>query len=233
MISEARSVLLLLFGGALLRIGLTDVYLRYVKQGVRPLLIAAGVILVVIAIVTLARELFGRYKAAHDHGHGSGKWVAWLLVLPVLAIFLVGPPALGSYAAGRAGTAVTQKSQYPPLPAGDPLAMPLIDYGSRAIWDSGLSLANRRIKLTGFVTPRPGGGVYLTRMVMSCCAADARPIKVLMHGDVPGDVPANTWLEVVGKYQPGQDADPVNTEPIPYVSVISYKQVKEPTEVYE
>jgi uncharacterized repeat protein (TIGR03943 family) len=231
-ISEARSVLLLLFGGALLRISLSDVYLRYVKAGVRPLLIAAGAVLVVIALVTLFRELFARtHEAGHEHNHGGV--VAWLLVLPVLAIFLVGPPALGSYAAGRTGTAVAAKSEYPPLPAGNPVPVTLLDYGSRAIWDAGLSLTGRHVELTGFTSPRPGGGMYLTRMVLTCCAADARPIKIAMRGDAPTGLAANTWIQVTGTYEPGQETDPVNHEPIPFVSVTAAKPIPAPTEVYE
>ena len=42
---EAQSVVALLVGGAVLRISLTDVYLRYVKEGLRPFLIAAGLLM--------------------------------------------------------------------------------------------------------------------------------------------------------------------------------------------
>ena len=41
--------MLLLVGGAILRASLTDLYLRYVKAGLRPFLIAAGVLLVLAA----------------------------------------------------------------------------------------------------------------------------------------------------------------------------------------
>ncbi|MFD0656923.1 hypothetical protein [Thermocatellispora tengchongensis] len=39
----------------------------------------------------------------HDHSHVPQ--VAWLLCLPVFALFLISPPALGSYAAARVDTA--------------------------------------------------------------------------------------------------------------------------------
>ena len=39
---QAQAVVMLLVGGAVLRASLTDLYLRYVKQGLRPFLIAAG-----------------------------------------------------------------------------------------------------------------------------------------------------------------------------------------------
>ncbi len=48
-----QAVVLLLFGGAILRASLTDLYLRYVKEGLRPFLIAAGVLLVAAALATI------------------------------------------------------------------------------------------------------------------------------------------------------------------------------------
>jgi uncharacterized repeat protein (TIGR03943 family) len=160
--------------------------------------------------------------------------VAWLLVVPVFAIFLVGPPALGSFAASRGGTSVAKQSQYAPLPSGDPVALPVLDYASRAVWDRGASLTDRRVRLTGFVSPRPGGGVYLTRMILTCCAADGRPVKVGLSGAaVPAGLPADTWIEVTGRYDPKVDKDRANNETIPYLEAESVREVTQPTQPYE
>jgi uncharacterized repeat protein (TIGR03943 family) len=275
---------LFLLGGAILRISATDVYLRYVKAGLRPFLIVSGVLLIVIAAVTLYREVFaparplgegdggsstgahapapghapahaaphpGAHAAVagdeevpappgaagndgdgHAHGH-AGPRVAWLLVVPVFAIFLIGPPALGSFAASRGGTSVAKQSDYAPLPAGDPVTLPVLDYASRAVWDRGASLTDRRVRLTGFVSPRPGGGVYLTRMILTCCAADGRPVKVGLSGTVPAGLPADTWIEVTGRYDPRVDKDRANNESIPYLAAEALREVTQPTQPYE
>jgi uncharacterized repeat protein (TIGR03943 family) len=228
---EAQGVVLFLLGGALLRISATDVYLRYVKEGARPLLLASGALLVVIAAVTLYREVFAS-PADEPHSH-AGPRVAWLLLLPVFAVFLVGPPALGAYAAGRGGTTVARHSGYAPLPAGDPVTLPVLDYASRAVWDRGASLEGRRVRVTGFVSPRPGGGVYLTRMILTCCAADARPVKVGLSGAVPGGLPADTWIEVTGRYDARTDRDTANDETIPYLDAESVRAVPAPRDTYE
>jgi uncharacterized repeat protein (TIGR03943 family) len=276
---EAQSVVLFLLGGAILRISVTDVYLRYVKEGLRPFLIASGVLLVVIAAVTLYREVFARsdrgpaharpdadtdgHAPAHaradetghtpvhargsegtkegDHSHHhhqdhhshGGPRIAWLLVLPVFAIFLIGPPALGSFAASRGGTSVAKQSDYAPLPAGDPVTVAVLDYASRAVWDRGASLADRRVRLTGFVSPRPGGGAYLTRMILTCCAADGRPVKVGLSGVLPRGLVADTWIEVTGRYDPRTDKDRTNDETIPYLAVESVRLVTQPAQPYE
>ena len=53
-------------------------------------------------------------------------------------ILEVVPPALGSYSASQAGTVAlsASTSDYPPLPAGDPAQLGLIDYASRAIFET-------------------------------------------------------------------------------------------------
>jgi putative membrane protein len=232
---QAQAVVLLLVGGAILRASFTDLYLRYVKEGLRPFLIAAGVVLVAAAVATLWYELRPRRTAgdAHDdHGHREPR-VAWLMILPVLALLLVAPPALGSYAAGRSGTALQEVSDFPALPDGDPAAITLLDYATRAVYDDGRSLGDRRVKISGFVLIGADGSPYLARMVLSCCAADARPVKVGLTGDVPADLTADSWLEVVGTYTDKTTTDQVNDGVIPYIDVSQAKPIPAPHNQYE
>jgi uncharacterized repeat protein (TIGR03943 family) len=243
---QAQAVVLLLVGGAVLRASLTDMYLRYVKQGLRPFLVIAGVLLVATALMTLWYELRARDQDGHtdhghtDHGHGDDGHghhgeprVAWLLVLPVFALLLVAPPALGSYAASRAGTALQQVSDFPPLPDGDPAKISVLDYASRAVFDQGHSLGSRRVQLTGFVLSGPDGRPYLARMILTCCAADARPVKVGLTGQVPEGLKPDSWLTVTGRYTDRSVKDSVNGEVIPYLDVLDAQQVASPSEQYE
>jgi len=241
---QAQAVVMLLFGGAIVRASVTDMYLRYVKESLRPFLIAAGVVLIAAAVMTLVHEVL-RPRAASagehaDHDHGDGKphrepWVAWLLILPVLGLLLVAPPALGSYAAGQAGTALSsqQISDYPPLPPGDPAKVSVLDYASRAVFDKGVSLGDRTVQLTGFVAQGPNGEPILARIILSCCAADGRPIKVGMSGNAPAGLANDTWVEVVGKYTDRTVTDPVNEETIPYIEVETWTQIDPPKQQYE
>jgi uncharacterized repeat protein (TIGR03943 family) len=232
---QAQAVIMLLFGGAILKASLTDMYLRYVKEGLRPFLIAAGLLLVTAAIMTLWYDLRGRPGAHDDHGHHEPK-VGWLLILPVLGLLLVAPPALGSYAAGQAGTVLTAQStdsDYPALPPGDPVPVTLLDYASRAVFDDGKSLTGRRLRLTGFVTPGPDGQPMLARMVLSCCAADGRPIKIALSGDTPNTVPADTWIQADGVYTDRTAADEINQAAVPYFEVTSWRETPAPKQQYE
>jgi uncharacterized repeat protein (TIGR03943 family) len=277
---QAQAVVLLLFGGAIVKASVTDMYLRYVKEGLRPFLIAAGLVLVAAAVMTLWYDLRSRpapqgpgfsapsggpgagsntappgpgfsapsggpgagsgtaTSGEHEHhgGHAHEPRVGWLLILPVLGLLLVAPPALGSYAAGQAGSVLTAQnsaSDYPALPPGDPVPVTLLDYASRAVFDSGRSLTGRNLQLAGFVTPGADGQPMLARMVLSCCAADGRPIKVALAGDVPTAVPADTWVQVTGRYLARTGIDGINQAAVPYLEVTSWREIPPPRQQYE
>jgi uncharacterized repeat protein (TIGR03943 family) len=238
---QAQAVVMLLLGGAVLRASLTDLYLRYVKEGLRPLLVVAGALLIAAAVMTLWYDLRagagdpGHEDDGHGHAHHEPR-VGWLLILPVLGLLLVAPPALGSYAAGQAGTVLSAQnsdSDYPPLPAGDPAPISLLDYASRAVFDAGKSLTGRNLQLTGFITPGPDGQPMLARIVLTCCAADGRPIKVGLTGGVPDAVPADTWVQMVGVYTGRTEKDPVNHADVPYLEVKSWTAITAPRQPYE
>jgi putative membrane protein len=238
---ETQGAVLFVVGGAVLRASLTDLYLRYVRAGLRPFLIVTGVVLIIAGIATLWYELRpGRATQENqpEHGQHDGHAhreprIAWLLVLPVFALILVAPPALGSYAADRAGTVLQRPPGFPALPAGDPLRIHVLDYATRAVYDDGRSLGARRITITGFITVGGRGAPYLTRMVLNCCAADAQPVKVGLSGTLPPDLRPDVWLEVVGTYTKKQVKDEVNGAPIPFIDVSQARQIPAPHDQYE
>ncbi len=298
---DTQAVLLLLVGATLLKVSIAGTYVRYVKPAHLPLLVGTGVVLVVVAAVTLWRQLrtavqaqsqnevereveqvglyggvrapsgahrvvagrdraeaAGRAAAAHEgrdgfaevvdvedatdsaehdapgHSNESSR-VGWLLLVPALALLLFSPPALGSFQANRTGTALSAASgsDFAPLPQGDPVRVTLLDYAARAVFDHGRSLSGRDVQLTGFVIAGARGTPYLARLVVGCCAADARPIKVGLTGDLPGILAPDQWVEVVGRYTDQTDRDPINGEIIPYVFVVSVRDIPPPDEPYE
>lgn len=230
---QAQSAVLFLLGAALLHAGATDLYLRYVKAGLRPLLLAAGAVLIVTALATAWYE---RRRAGGGHGEGHAHpepRVSWLLILPLLALILVAPPALGSYSATRTGTALQEPLAYPSLSAADPLPLSVVDYAGRAVYDHGRTLAGRTVRLTGFVAVDHEGTPYLVRMALNCCAADAQPVKVGLTGRIPPVLQPDTWLAVTGVYTPRVVRDPVNGGPIPFLEVKDARPVPTPRDPYD
>lgn len=237
------AVLLALVGAAILRVSLfSDLYLRYVQAGLRPYLVVSGVVLVLLAgvagvLVRSAGEQEGPHREsphAHaDHAHGpAGPRVAWFLTLPALALMLFPPPALGSYSAERetAQRVARGIGTFPALPAGNPLDLTLGEFGSRAVYDSGGSLKGRTVRLTGFVTRDADGTWYVTRLLVSCCAADATAAKAEVRGaDAP---PVDTWVTVTGTWHPEGELGSAAAWP-PVLDATSVRQVRQPDNPYE
>jgi len=224
---ETQHALLLLLGGALLRIAADDTYLRYVRPAHRWLLLAAGLVMVVLAAVALWRD--GRVRAQDSPGHGcADRHVPWLLTVPVLTIALVAPPALGSDAVTRAAAAnsLIGDDVLGPLPAGPAPEIPVAEVVLRA---SNGSLDGREVTVTGFVVRR-GAAVDLARLTIACCAADARPNRVRLVGDL-GALPSDTWLRVRGRVQPGSSS--ATTGFVPALTVTAAEIVPAPPDPYE
>jgi uncharacterized repeat protein (TIGR03943 family) len=205
-----QNLLLILVGAAVLWITLgTGEYLNYVKPGFRYLLVPSAVALLVLGAAGLRREWREASEPAADHDHSEHAHgeprVAWLLCLPVAAIFVVAPPALGSFSAARkAPPPPTPSSQgFGPLPrTGGPVPMTMGEFIGRSFeaqTGQGASLSGVRIQLTGFVTPA-GDGWRVTRLKMACCAGDAVPFPVAVRG-LP-QPPADAWVRVVGTWRP-------------------------------
>ena len=243
---EVQGVLLILVGGAVLRIVSSGSYINYVKAGMKPYLLASAAVLVGLGVLALVDALRGGdeqasvaepefHAAAEDdavltHDHGTMR-TAWLLLLPVAAIFLIAPGPLGAYTASREAASVQAPREgdlMPPLPPGDPVPVALDSYAIRAVWDEGRTLVDRRVELVGFVTPTDDGW-QLTRLSLACCAADTVPTKVQPVGEVP-DYPANTWVAVTGTYAPGGGTGSATA--VPWVTVDTVVPIAPPAEPY-
>ncbi|MFJ4513094.1 TIGR03943 family putative permease subunit [Streptomyces sp. NPDC088816] len=213
-----QMTLLVLSGVGLLRVSLfTDLYLRYVNEGMRSLLIASGALLILLGVadaVSYARRREDDAHTDHDdhddhddsghgHHHSGTPRAAWLLFLPALSLLFYAPPALGAYTASRQPPkAITHEDDFDPLPATSPLPLTLSDFTRRVQQDRTRAIEGRTVRLTGFVTSgRQGGSWTLNRIIISCCAADAQSVKVRIHG-TPAP-PANTWVAVAGTWHPG------------------------------
>ncbi|GAB3015312.1 TIGR03943 family protein [Streptomyces pseudoechinosporeus] len=251
---RTQGVLLLLCGAALLRVSLfSELYLRYVKEGLRPYLVISGVLLVVLGLLGLVRRENGDgdsrdhgdgdsdhgdgdhghedHLEGHGHDHAHSPRIAWLLAAPALALLLFPPPALGSYSAEReeAKVAAQGVGTFPKLPAGDPVELTLNSFASRAQWDSGASMKGRTFRLTGFVTKDDDGRWYVARLFVNCCAADAAPLKVQVRG---AEAPArDTWVTVTGTWH--RTGAPGSDEARPVLNATSVQRVDQPSNPYE
>ena len=234
---ETQNILLILLGGALLKLSFTDMYLRYVKAGLQPLLIAAGAVMILLAGLAIVRDLragAAREPESHgDHEHKSSR-SPWMLLLPVLAVFLIAPPALGADTVNRSDRNAAQESKslngFAALPEGAVIPLSLGEFVTRTAWDDSGSLDGRVVKLTGFVV-RKNDSTYVARLAISCCAADASPIKVRMTGAGFDSMPTDQWVEVTGKVVPGSATK--ETAYVPTFTVAEIAPIATPVDTYE
>lgn len=229
---RTESVLLLAVGAVAVRFGFSDAALAYLKPSFQPYLVVAGVLLVVLGGYGLLRDPSGHRDGEHgdhaDHGDHGGPAVAWLLAVPLLVLLLIAPPALGSFAAGRQGPVASESgSGFVELPAAREGAVDLglRDFVTRALQDPERSLDGVPVRVVGFVVPDGSGeGYLLSRFTVACCAADATAYTTRVAGD--GERPADTWVEVTGRWRPG-DGD------VPLLEADAVSVVPAPEELYE
>lgn len=127
--------------------------------------------------------------------HGSGR-SHWLLLIPAVALLLIAPPALGASAAVASSpvqvvprdspAAAPKQWPFPPLPTDPAPNAPVVDLVNRALLDSNHSLDGREVTISGFVIcPKDLEQRHpdtteadLARVVITCCVADARYVRV-------------------------------------------------------
>ncbi|WP_233498603.1 TIGR03943 family protein [Blastococcus sp. TF02A-26] len=232
-----QHAVLLLLGAYVLQVAITDAHLAYVQGGFRPFLLIAAAVLIAVALLGLLRAWRGRRAADPEaaHAHGAPR-VAWLLVAPAAVLALVAPPALGSFTVARQTPppelpgGVTATPIGPDDPGQEYRTLPLAGYQLRALSGDSSAFEGRRIRLTGFVSPREGGGWYVSRIAISCCAADAIGITVVVDGD-RGDLAPDQWVEVIGTWSPPM-SHPSGGWPEAVIAPESVRPIDRPADTY-
>jgi uncharacterized repeat protein (TIGR03943 family) len=231
-VNAAGGTVSILVGSVLLRLTISGTYERYVRVGMGPWLLVAGIAVIAIGVVTLLRAVRGvRPPDAHDqhdHDHGHGIGVGWLLLAPIAALLLVAPPTLGAYGVNRGATVDVRAGApvFKPLPRSTaPRPMTLLEFGQRAFDHHGTSFRGRQVQLTGFVSGTDSGGFRLARYQIACCAADAIPVvvRVVTAGGAPV---SDAWLTVTGTFK-GTSGE------IPELAATSVVAIPAPEDPYE
>ncbi len=121
---------------------------------------------------------------------------------------------------------------FPALPAGKDPTLTIKDFVMRALYDGDDSVSNNDITVIGFIAPAGDGysaGYSLARMTISCCAADASPMRLHLTGTAK--FPSNTWVTAVVSAQPGTAG--ADNDYVPTVDLTSMTQISQPSDPYE
>ena len=200
-----------LVGVALGYASISGSYRAWVSQS--PVLIAlSGVGLVVVGLTTACqREHCG--CGNHDH-----RWSPW--VLGFLAVIIVGasPAALQPAqveTANRVVVAANNGGTMPPLPPGDTPELEIPDIIGRLMVPADDQLRGKKVQVTGKLSVENGVSL-LSRVVIICCAADARAYRIELSDPRHKlrNIPAGTWVHVTVTLLPGTGTEQRNWVPI-------------------
>jgi putative membrane protein len=227
-----QNAIVLLVGLSVVVMVIKGSYLHFVKPSLLPWLVAAAVVLIALAMVSIVRDL--RQAAAEDDEHRHRPWLVWLLLVPIALTTFVVPPPLGAHGAAPEAVAVTepQRRPFPPLPAGRAPTVSIPDLVMRAAADSANSLGGRLITVAGFTLRYPEG-TDLGRVVIVCCAADAQLARVHLSGPAAAEAagyPEDTWLQLEGTVDPKTSAAATNF--VPTMAVSRVTRIDKPANTY-
>jgi uncharacterized repeat protein (TIGR03943 family) len=238
---ETENTVLLLLGISIAMITVTGAFTRYVKPGLLPWLAGSAVLLIALALLAIIGDIrrggprTGDPTSDHSQAHSHRAGIVWLLVIPILVLIFVTPPALRPSAAAPSVTSVSNdvlNRAFPPLPPGGAPEVSLPEVLMRAAHDTTGSLTNRSITVTGFVL-NEAQGVDLGRVVIICCAADAQLARIHLRGPAAGraaGLPDNTWLRVEGQVTPGPRQS--NSVTIPTLQATTVARIDAPANPY-
>lgn len=229
---ETENTLLLIVGIALVMVTVTGAYTRYVKPAMLPWLAISAAVVIALALVAIARDVRGGGAGPEHAGHVHRNGIVWLLVLPVVLLIFVVPPALSARAAAPAAVTVTAARSFPPLPDGAAPTVSLPEVLMRVAVGPVGGLDGRQITTTGF-TMRDGDRVDLAKIVIICCAADAQLARMHLSGPAAAGaaaLPENTWLQVEGTVPAGQTYS--GTASIPTLDVSRIARIDPPANTY-
>jgi uncharacterized repeat protein (TIGR03943 family) len=195
-------------------------------------LAASAVGLIALALLAMGRDIRGRagVQDCADHSHQTG--VAWLLVVPIVLLVFVVPPALSARAVAPSAVSVAEARPFDDLPAGRAPTVALPEVLMRIAAGPAGGLGDRQLSVTGFIM-RDGDNVDLAKIVIVCCAADAQLARLHLLGpaaDQAARLSDNTWVVVEGTVPPGQTYS--GTDWIPAFDVTRVQRIDAPANAY-
>jgi len=210
----------------------------YINIRYAPLTVFGIVVLAMMAL-TLFREPktdHDHQDSNHEHKHSSPTRALIILFVPLLIAVLIPSHPLDAGAASTRGMNVStpligasaQSRQFEA--AAD--TRNILDW--IRIFNSGTAptpYLGQTAKVTGFVyhDPRLQANQFIvSRFVITCCAADASAIGMIVTWDQSSTLKESAWIEVKG---PVQSAE-LGGQPIPLIQAVLVQPVQQPQEPY-
>lgn len=233
-------LLLMLYGGYFLYLFLSAKILLLVHKDFAFLSLVCGLVFLLLAVLEMV-VIFSSKSGVHQHDDYFSKHTfgTVLLFVPIVLAFLSPPRPLSS-----ATATVRQAPGNVNLGAslGETKAAGfLINTESRTFIDwlrlfaqepDPIRYENVKAKISGFVhmpDDTEAGMFYLSRFVLSCCAADARPVSIPIVFDAQKfSFKENEWIEVQGVFVIKE----MNGEKVPVLQLNKFTPIPVPENPY-
>ena len=200
-------------------------------------LATAAVLLTVLVFVIISIGFCER-KAALSSGLLKHPLRILMISIPVVLFLLVEPKALSSQAfssrtSGLGNELALSRNNQAPAFVINTEKRELVDWVRLfAQNENPEDFISLKGKMTGFVLKTedlPDGYFTIARYVISCCAADARPVGILVKYDqAKFNLKPDQWIEVKGSFE----IDQVNGEQRPVLNLEEMKQIEVPDNPY-
>ncbi len=163
---------------------------------------------ILLTAAALGRLATIRVSGAYQPLRKRDAWVAVLMIFPVLIVLVLPATSLGSFAVARRSSFVqTGITASVGTPGSGGLSM--LDVAAGETSKTGSQALARRAgettTLTGFViryADTPADEFLLTRLIITCCLADATIAQVRVVDAPPGKFQQDDWVNVTGKIYP-------------------------------
>lgn len=218
----------------------------YINERFQPLIVFGAVAALLLAAGAAWRWRLGEadhdheHDHAHEHEHAPARFPVWtvaLVALPILLGLLIPARPLGASAIDNKGL-----NAPPPLTVSGGSAATTLEVApeQRTIldWVRAFNYAEDPTVFTdqpadviGFVYRRAGLAptqFLVTRFTVTCCAADASGVAMLVDWPDAGQLTENTWVRVRGAVR----AVDFDGRPLPWITAASVETVDQPEHPY-
>jgi uncharacterized repeat protein (TIGR03943 family) len=202
-------------------------YLVFLAPKFGGLLVGASLLLLVFAIASLAGT-----RAASSGSRDNHVPSCLILLCPLAFLLMVPVGPAGSYAfEARSGTQTLAKPYAGATAANAPggKADPhqsLLDICMGYPGNVGQQVVTEG--MVDRIADIPSGSIVLFRFAITCCAADAQPVGVLVTGKGLEGLTKDTWIRVSGKLTKTRIKD----QDVPTIEVQTIERIKPPADPY-
>lgn len=214
---------------------LTGAYTMFLRPGLGILLVLGLVVLMGFLISEIHRD-----RGSRSFGL-KGATRMLILIAPLAYLSLTQGASLDSRAFAHRWTGAGDPNARVPASLGADLAGSLTDTNKAEdvnLVDLSYNpdrFINQKIAVEGMIHQDPKlsekfgtNACLLFRFVVTCCAADARPVAALLLGNLPDHWPDDTWIRAEGRFILCDD----NGQPVPTLEINKATRIPKPKQPY-